>query len=179
MQHKSGSLVPLGASQPSKNTFWAPGPFQLSKTACLALGPFQPSENSIFLFLGRFRQQETSFLSWAVSTSNKQHFGRLGRFNHQKSACLRLGPFQPSRNSIVGPWDRFNHPKTAFGALGAFQLPKTAHLRTTSLKGIRPAFRLHSVAKLTFPNTAKSTSTVNFCKRTAFRLNFVFIATGE
>ena len=92
---------------------------------------------------------------WAVSTSNKQHFWRLGRFNHQKSACLPLGPFQPSRNSIVGPWDRFNHPKTAFGALGAFQLPKTAHLRTASLKGIRPAFRLHSVTKLTFPNTAK------------------------
>ena len=111
------------------------------------------------------------FASWGVS--EKRHFCHLGRFSYQETACLAPGAFQPSQNSIFGSWGlstikkhqswavsaiqkqqfwplgRFRNQKTAFCALGAFQLPKNAHLRTeASLKGIRPAFRLHSVSKL-------------------------------
>ena len=57
-----GGRFSLGAFQPSKVAFLVPGAVRPKKIAFLGPGAFQPSENIIF--------------------------GPVGRFNHEKTACL-------------------------------------------------------------------------------------------
>ena len=129
-------MLPPGPFQPSKNSFFVPlGRFSHQKIACLPSWDISAIKQRHFCFPGAFQPSKSSIVGpwavaaikkhslgfWGVSAIKKRHFWPLGRFNHQRTACLppwggsttkklhcwllgRFMAFQPSKNSMFGSW---------------------------------------------------------------------------